>query len=163
MGALGTLGMELVEAIEDDIDALVDRWYSLAKSMEAYHELNQLTYTDVDDVPSDGFENHLKAEDITDYLIVHENDTIGYVIVREGRHPSRRYSDYLCIVDLYIDEDWRNRGYGKAVVERVKEMAPEQGCDHLKVSCELENEDARRFYRDTGFRPKQVEYVQSLQ
>lgn len=103
-----------------------------------------------------------EAEDIIDYLILHENDSIGYVILREGRHPSRRYSDYLRIVDLYIDEDWRGRGYGKDVLERVKKMAREQGYDHLEVSCEWENEDARRFYRNTGFRPKQVEYVQSL-
>ena len=155
--------MELEEATEDDIDALIDRWYSLATSMERYDELNQLVYSDVDEVPGDGFQTHLDAEDITDYLIVHENDTIGYVILREGHHPSRRYSDYLRIVDLYIDEGWRDRGYGKAVVERVTEIARDQGYDHLKVSCEWDNEDARRFYRETDFRPKQVEYVQSLQ
>lgn len=155
--------MELVEATEDDIDILIDRWYSLAKSMEAYDELNQLVYTDVDDVAKDGFLNHLDAEDITDYLIVHENETIGYVILREDRHPSRQYSDYLRIVDLYIDEDQRNRGHGTAVVDRIKEVARDRGCDHLKVSCEWQNEDARRFYQDTDFRPKQVEYVQPLE
>lgn len=154
--------MELVEATEDDIDALVDRWYSLAKSMETYDELNRLAYTGVDDVPSDGFQTRLDAEDVTDYLIVHENDTIGYVVLREGHHPSRRYSDYLRIVDLYVDEGWRDRGYGKAVVTRVKEIARDQGYDLLKVSCEWENKDARRFYGDSGFRPKQVEYVQSV-
>lgn len=154
--------MELVEATEDDLDALVDRWYSLAKSMEAYDELNQLVYTDVDDIAKDSSHNHLDAEDITDYLIVHDNETIGYVILREGRHPSRQYSDYLRIVDLYIDEDRRNRGHGTTVVERVKEMARDRDCDHLKVSCEWQNEDAQRFYRDTDFRPKQVEYVQPL-
>lgn len=113
--------MELVEATADDLDALVDRWYSLAKSMEAYDDLNQPVFTDGDDVPKDSFHNHLDAEDITDYLIVHENETIGYVILREGRHPSRQYSDYLRIVDLYIDEDRRNHGHGTAVIERVKE------------------------------------------
>ncbi|WP_049927057.1 GNAT family N-acetyltransferase [Halopiger goleimassiliensis] len=154
--------MELVEATADDLDALIERWYSLATSMEAYDELNRLAYASVDDVPPDGFRNHLEAEDVTDYLVVHENETIGYVILREGRHPFRQYSDYLRIVDLYIDDDRRNRGHGTAVVERVTEMARDRGCDHLKVSCEWQNEDARRFYRETEFRPKQVEYVQSL-
>lgn len=154
--------MELVEATADDLDALVDRWYSLAKSMESYDELNQLVYTDVDDVSRDGFRNHLDAEEITDYLIVHENETIGYAILREGHHPSRQYSYYLRIVDLYIDQDRRNRGHGTTVVERVKEMARDRGCDHIKVSCEWQNEDARQFYRDTDFRPKQVEYMQPL-
>ncbi|QIO23553.1 N-acetyltransferase [Haloarcula sp. JP-L23] len=154
--------MELVEATVDDLDALADRWYSLAKSMESYDELNQLVYTDADDVPKEGFRNHLDAEEITDYLVVHENETIGYVILREGHHPSRQYSHYLRIVDLHIDEDRRNSGHGTAVVDRVKEIARDRGCDHLKVSCEWENEDARRFYRGTDFRPKQVEYAQPL-
>ncbi len=154
--------MELVEATENDIDALIERWYTLATSMEEYDELNELVYTDVEDVPADGFKKYLDADNITPYLIVNEGDTIGFVVLQEGHHPSRRYSAYLRLVDLYIDEDQRNRGYGTAVVAQVKELARGQGYDHLKVSCEWENEDARRFYRNMGFRPKQVEHIQSL-
>lgn len=154
--------MELVEATSDDLDALVDRWYSLAKSMESYDELNEIVDTDADDIAKEGFRKHLGAEEITDYLIVHGNETIGYVILREGHHPSRRYSDYLRIVDLYIDEHRRTRGHGTTVIECVTEMARDRGCDHLKVSCEWHNDAARRFYRDTGFRPKQVEFAHPL-
>lgn len=142
--------MDLVEATEDDLNALVDRWYSLGKSMESYDELNELVYTNADDVPKDGFRSHLESEETAYYLIVHENETIGYVLLQEGQHLSRQYSSYLRIVDLHIDEDRRNRGHGTAVVERVKQMACNRGCDYLKVSCEWQNEDARRFYRDTG-------------
>ncbi|QCC57910.1 GNAT family N-acetyltransferase [Natrinema thermotolerans] len=154
--------MKLVEATADDLDALVDRWHSLAKSMEAYDELNRLVRTDVYDVAEDGFQKLLDAENTTAYLAVRENETVGYVLLREGHHPSRQCSEFLRIVDLFIDDDQRSRGHGTAVVERVKEMARNSGCDFLKVSCEWQNEDARRFYRETDFRPKQIEYVQSL-
>lgn len=154
--------MELVEATAEDLGALVDRWYSLAASVESYDELNKLVYKDVDDVSEGEFRDRLDAEGLTDYLVVHENETIGYVTLREGHHPSRERSSYLRIVDLYIDEARRNRGHGTAVVECVKEIARDRGCDHLKVSCEWHNEDARRFYRETDFRPKQVEYAQPL-
>lgn len=154
--------MELVETTADDLDTLVDRWYSLAKSMESYDELNELVYTDADDVSRDGFRSYLESEESAYYLIVHENETIGYVLIQERPRPSRQYSSYLRIVDLHIDEDRRNRGHGTAVVERVKQMARDRGCDHLKVSCEWQNEDARRFYRETGFRPKQVGYAHTL-
>ncbi|WP_440008373.1 GNAT family N-acetyltransferase [Halomicrococcus sp. SG-WS-1] len=155
--------MKLVEASAEDLDALVDRWYSLASTMEAYDDLNELAYTDVDEVPDDGFRSHLDDEDVTDYLVVHEDETIGFVTLREGHHSSRQYSQYLRIVNLAIDEDHRNRGHGAAVVDRVKEIARDRGCDHLKVSCEWQNEDARRFYRETGFHPKQVDYAQPLE
>ena len=155
--------MELIEATAEDLDALVDRWYSLAKAMEAYDDLNKLSYTDVDEVSDDGFRARLDDEEISDYLIVHEDETIGFVTLREGHHPSRRYSHYLRIVDLAVDEDYRNRGHGTDVVEHVKEIARKQGCDHLKVSCEWQNEAARRFYRDMDFRPKQVDYTQPVE
>ncbi|MFQ3319443.1 MAG: hypothetical protein ACI80F_001508 [Natronomonas sp.] len=96
--------MELVEATVDNLDALVDRWYDLAKAMEDYSELNELAYADVDEAPNDGFRAHLSDEDITDYLIVHEGGTIGFVTLREGHHSSRQYSQYLHIVNLAIDE-----------------------------------------------------------
>nr|WP_241431369.1 GNAT family N-acetyltransferase [Natronococcus amylolyticus] len=66
-------------------------------------------------------------------------------------------------MNLTIDEDYRRRGHGAAVLERAKEIARERGCDHLKVSCEWENEGARRFYRNVDFRPKQVDYAQPLE
>ncbi len=156
--------MELVEATADDLDALVDRWYALATSMESYDELNELVFDDEADVTDDGFRDHLDDEaDVTDYLVVHEGETIGFVTLREGRHPSRQYSRYLRIVNLAIDEPYRNRGHGTDVVERVRELARDRGCDHLKVSCEWHNEDARRFYRNAGFRPKQVDFAQPLE
>ncbi|RDI70753.1 GNAT family N-acetyltransferase [Halopelagius longus] len=155
--------MELIEAEEDDLDTLVDYWYSLARAMESYDELNKLVYTDIDEVSDDGFRAHLDDDEITDYLVIHEGETIGFVTLREGHHSSRQYSRYLRIVNLAIDESHRNRGHGTNVIERVEEIAREMGCDHLKVSCEWHNEGARRFYRDTEFRPKQVDYAQPLE
>lgn len=121
--------MEPREATADDLDALIERWYTLATAMEAYDELNELTYTDVDDVPADGF--HLLLDDpaVTIYLVVHDGEPIGYVTLREGHHPSRKYAQYLRIVDLVFDDGHRNNGYGTKVVERVTALAREWGCD----------------------------------
>ncbi len=66
-------------------------------------------------------------------------------------------------MNLAVDEGYRSQGHGEEIIERVKDIARDQGCDHLKVSCEWRNEDARRFYRETGFRPKQVDFAQPLE
>jgi GNAT superfamily N-acetyltransferase len=155
--------MELVEATADDLDALVSRWYDLAESMAEYHELNELAHDGVEEVSDDGFRAHFDDEAVTDYLIEDGGETIGFLTLRAGNHPSRQYARYLRIVNLAIDEDSRNQGYGTAVIDRVRELARERDCDHLKVACEWENEDARRFYREAGFDPKQVDYVQPLE
>jgi len=155
--------MELVEVTVDELDTLVERWYRLARSMEEYSDLNELVYDALEEVPDDGFRAHLDDETVTDYLLVDTDETIGFLTLQVGHHPSRQYSQYLRIVNLAIDEDHRNRGYGTEVIERVKELARECGCDHIKVSCEWHNDGARRFYRDTGFQPKQVDYAQRIE
>lgn len=155
--------MELVEATADDLEALADRWYDLAEAMAEHSELNELDADATAETAEDGFRAHLEDEDVTDCLVVHDGETIGFVTLCEGRHPSRRYSTSLRIVNLAIDEGYRSRGHGASVLERVKAVARERGCDHLKVSCEWENEGARRFYRNADFRPKQVDYAQPLE
>ena len=154
--------MKLVEATVDELDALVTRWYGLATAMEKYSDLNELVYADIDAVPDDGFRARLEDDSVTDYLLVENGETIGFLTLQEGHHPSRQYSQYLRILNLAIDEKHRNQGYGTEVIERVKALASERGCDHLKVSCEWHNDGARRFYRETGFQPKQVDYAQPI-
>jgi ribosomal protein S18 acetylase RimI-like enzyme len=131
--------------------------------MAEHSELNELDPDATAETAEDGFRAHLEDEDVTDFLVVHDGETIGFITLREGRHPSRQYSTYLRIVNLGIDEGHRSQGHGTAVLERVKELALERDCDHLQVSCEWENEGARRFYRNADFQPTQVDYAQPLE
>lgn len=155
--------MRLVEATATDIDELVTLWHNLATEMESYDQLNELDSEDIEEVSQDGFRNHLSNKSITDYLITHTDKTIGFVTLQNETQPSRKHSVSLRVVNLYIEENYRDHGYGTDVVERVKQIACEQDCDILKVSCDWDNKRARRFYRNTAFRPKQVDYVQSVE
>jgi GNAT superfamily N-acetyltransferase len=154
--------MQLREATEDDLDTLVDFWYALATEMEPYSDLNEVVYDGPDEVPTDGFRRQLDSDDVTNYLVV-DDGPVGFVTLRDGEHPSRQWPRYVDVVDLFVTSEHRNRGHGSEVLERVREMARERGCDHLKVSCEWANEDARRFYTDHGFEEKQVQFVQRLE
>ncbi|WP_332899359.1 GNAT family N-acetyltransferase [Haladaptatus sp. CMSO5] len=155
--------MELREATEADIPTLIEYWYALATDNEPYSRFNELVYDSQAEVPADGFRNQLERDDITNYLVEIQGETIGFVTLRNGEHSSRQYSRYLMIVNLYIKDAFQNRGHGTRVVEKVKELARVVDCDHLKVSCEWHNVDARRFYTNTGFEEKQVTFVQSIE
>ncbi|WP_410764862.1 GNAT family N-acetyltransferase [Haloferax sp. DFSO60] len=154
--------MHLSEATADDIPTLIECWYALATETEQYDDTNEIVYDSVGDVPEDGFRGHLERDDMMNYLIEEDDTTLGFVTLRTGTHPSRAYTKYIDIVNLLVKAEYRSQGYGAEVVERVKERAKENGCDHLKVSCEWYNRDARRFYKDTGFEEKQVKFVQKL-
>ena len=154
--------MELVAAGEEDLGALVERWYALGTAMESHSELNEILYSDAGSVPDDGFRAHLDDDAITDYLVVVDGETVGFVTLETGERPSRTRGRYLDVVNLAIDPAHRNEGYGSAVLERAETMARDDDRDYLTVSCEWENDGARRFYRDAGFEPKQVTYARSL-
>ena len=154
--------MELVEADAGDLDALVERWYALATAMEPYSPLNEIAYADAGTVPDDGFRAHHDDDAVTDYLVVVDGETVGFVTLETGERPSRERGRYLDVVNLEIDPEHRNEGYGSAVLDRVEAMARDDDRDYLTVSCEWKNDGARRFYRDAGFEPKQVTYARSL-
>ncbi|MFB6189495.1 MAG: GNAT family N-acetyltransferase [Halapricum sp.] len=151
--------MKLVAADEDDVDTLRRFWYALAADMEQYSDLNALAYDGESEVPEDGFRELLGSDDVTVLLLREADEPVGFVTLREGRHPSREYSHYVEIVDLFVKAERRGRGLGTEAIERVKEMARERGCDHLTVTFERGNEGARRLYADRGFEEKRITSV----
>ncbi|WP_089787860.1 GNAT family N-acetyltransferase [Natronobacterium haloterrestre] len=165
--------MQLQKADESDLEALAELWRALATDMVQYSDLNELSDGAASEAVEEEFRNQLESEDVTNYLLRESElesesesgsgTTIGFVTLREGTHPSREYSEYLRIVNLFVKEGYRSEGYGSAVVDRVVEMAREEGCDHLKVSFEIENDGARRFYAENGFEEKQIDSVYRLE
>lgn len=154
--------MKLVEIGEDKIPELAQLWYSLAKEMEEYSDLNSIVYDEPSEVSEEGFRRQIESDNYSSFLLRENGKDIGFVTLKEGEHPSRKHSDYLRIVNLFIREEYRNRGCGSAVIEAVKEIARDKNSDYLKVSSEWYNEKAREFYTENGFEEKQVEFVQKL-
>jgi ribosomal protein S18 acetylase RimI-like enzyme len=149
------------EANRDDIETLSGLWYSLAEGMEQYSELNELKDTAKED-SREGFSKLLEDKDTTIFLLETEDEVIGYMILQEGEHTSRVHENYVSIVDLFVKEDYRSQGYGSKMIEKAEEYAGQQDCDHLKVSSEWENGEARKFYERNDFEEKKVEYTKKL-
>ena len=131
--------------------------------MEQYSELNRLSYSTADEVPEGSFREQIEREDTAVILLSEGDATLGFLTLRQGDHPSREHSNYLHIVDLFVREPYRSQGYGSEAVERVTELAQEQGCDHVTVGCEWNNVGARRFYEDCGFEAKRVQFAHRLE
>lgn len=153
--------MELVEATAEDVDVLAEYWFSLASEMERYSNLNELAVERPADVES-GFENLLDRDDTTLFLIDVDGTTVGYLLLRRDEHPTRELSQYAKLVDMFVEQSHRDQGFGSAAIDAAKRVAAERGADYLTVSCEWDNDGARRFYEDNGFTEKQVTYAQEL-
>ena len=56
----------------------------------------------------------------------------------------------IFLEDLYIEPEWRGRGYGKAVFTKLAEIALERGCGRLDWWCLNWNQPSIDFYESIG-------------
>ena len=59
----------------------------------------------------------------------------------------------IYLEDLFVLEEYRGRGYGKALLRRLARIAVERGCGRLEWSCLDWNQPSIDFYRSLGAVP----------
>ncbi|WP_406402290.1 GNAT family N-acetyltransferase [Streptomyces sp. NBC_00879] len=77
-----------------------------------------------------------------------EGAPAGMVSGIEMLHPDK--GTEMCLYELSVDEPYRRRGIGRALVEALREVARERGCYDLWVGVDTDNDAALATYRSTG-------------
>lgn len=93
-----------------------------------------------------------------------EERIVGYIILssREGKKNGYRYRKELDIDAMGIDENYRNQGIGRNLLEYVKEYAKENNYTDLRLTVNEENENARHLYEKVGFKVKNIAYSMQI-
>ena len=84
------------------------------------------------------------------WLISHENEAIGYIVVTFGYSLEYHGRDAF-IDELFVTASHRNRGVGTKAIEFVLEMCPELGIHALHLEVERTNAAGQTLYRKFGF------------
>jgi len=69
---------------------------------------------------------------------------------------------HLYIFDLVTDKVFRSQGYGKSMMEYLKDYAKMAACQNLVLSSGLQREAAHRFYEADGFEKKSYLFVKAI-
>ncbi|MFF3398084.1 GNAT family N-acetyltransferase [Streptomyces sp. NPDC002659] len=77
-----------------------------------------------------------------------EGAPAGMVSGIEMLHPDK--GTEMCLYELSVDEPYRRRGIGRALVEALREVARERGCYDLWVGVDTDNDAALSTYRSAG-------------
>ena len=85
--------------------------------------------------------NQIKNENYTYYFINYENQNIGYI----GVSP---HNDYLFLSKLYIKKEFRHKGIGKTVFEKIKDF----GFDKIQLTVNKYNQNTIDAYLKYGFK-----------
>ena len=94
------------------------------------------------------------------YVAKTNERVVGYVILssREGKKNGYRYRKELDIDAMGIDENYRNQGIGRQLLEFIKEYAKANNYTDLRLTVNEENENAKHLYEKVGFKVKNIAY-----
>ena len=69
---------------------------------------------------------------------------------------------YGLLEDVFVQEEWRSKGYGKQMVQAVIEEAKKRGCYKLIGTSRYQREKVHQFYLDVGFQDYGKEFRLNL-
>ena len=84
------------------------------------------------------------------FVAASENKVIGWIGLAQAIQIET--SLYCEIRGLVVDEQYRNRGVGKLLVEEAKEWCRENGIKRLRLRCNMIRTEAHLFYQHLNFK-----------
>jgi GNAT superfamily N-acetyltransferase len=136
---------QIKSATESDVPVI----RAFIKKLAAYERLSHEVVATEDLLRETLFGERRTAEVAIGYL---ETKAVGFVLFFHN------YSTFLgkpglYIEDLFVDEEHRGRGYGRALLLHVARLAKERGCGRLEWAVLDWNQPAIDFYKKLGALP----------
>jgi GNAT superfamily N-acetyltransferase len=143
--ATDTPGWQIKSATESDVPVIL----TFIKKLAEYERLSHEVVATEDLLRETLFGQRRTAEVAIGYI---ETQAVGFVLFFHN------YSTFLgkpglYIEDLFVDEDHRRRGYGRALLLHVARLAKERGCGRLEWAVLDWNQPAIDFYKKLGALP----------
>lgn len=85
---------------------------------------------------------------------IHEltlENTVENIPMRKGR-----------ILELFVTADYRNKGVGKLLVEKLEDFFKSNNCHTINVEVFAPNEKAQKFYESFGYKNRNVDMMKVL-
>ncbi len=99
--------------------------------------------------------------DESDILVYDYDDkVVGFVLLQAKIRPDFDFmlpGKFCYIMDIIITENYRNKGFGTALMNSAKDWAKEQGCSFINLDVLTNNPKAISLYEKLGFMPKAQE------
>jgi ribosomal protein S18 acetylase RimI-like enzyme len=136
----------------DDADTLAELWVDLAAGQRAYgsHLRAEANRTRIR-------EAILRGIVAGRVLVARATRVVGFVMVTVESGGYDQDLDRGLVQNIYVVPEYRNRGVGGDLLSAAESLLRDRGVDAVALEVMAGNEDARRFYRQQGYRPHRVE------
>jgi GNAT superfamily N-acetyltransferase len=96
------------------------------------------------------------ANDTEDIFVAADgNAVIGLIHVKEEKTPPFScfvQQKFATIIDLFVKDNFRNKGIGGLLVESAKQWAASRNLDYIELNVLAENENGIQFYNYKNFK-----------
>lgn len=139
--------MKIRRAENGDIKDLIEVY------LQGYKGLEEYSYTHPEDVQA--YLNWLFRRDVAGIWVAEEEGNIVGFIASDGNWFSKREGRVVgAIHELVILPEYRNKGIGKALVQKAIEYFKSRGLDTAELWVGDKNTQALEFYKSLGFEEK---------
>lgn len=93
-----------------------------------------------------------------------QDEIIGYMMfdIKEIIKNIMRYRKQISIEAVCVDEKYRGKGIGTALLEYARKIGKENNCTDLYLTVNEENRDAIRLYNKFGLKVKNISYSMEI-
>ena len=104
-----------------------------------------------------------KLNDNNSYYVVAviDNKIVG-VLTSELEVKLTRERKQMYIDTIIVDENYRNKGIGKTLMENALNYAKDNNCEIVELTSRIKNENAHRFYEGIGFKKHSFKFKMYL-
>ena len=129
----------------NDLDEIMNLLQQMNEALDEQQEIN-----------IESINVHFKTmEELNDvyenYVLEKDNKVIGYMSLLFYRSLFHKVGTAQ-INELIIDKEYRNKSYGKELLEYGVKRAVESGMDEIEIGVEKENKKAIEFYKKNGIK-----------
>jgi GNAT superfamily N-acetyltransferase len=103
------------------------------------------------DISKKFLESRISNKDSKMFICEVNNILTGFVQLYP-LFSSVRVSKYWLLNDLFIDSEFRGKGYSKLLIDRAKELVLESGACGIMLETEKSNKIGNSLYPKTGFK-----------
>ena len=147
--------MEIRPATVNDIDRLLDL---LSQVLEVHAKLRpDLFVSGTTKYSRSDLEEMLKDENRPVYVATVDNYVVGYMMCQIRIPTSNMYPNKIFhLDDICVDEKCRQKGIGRALYQKVVELAKENDCYEITLNVWPGNEAALKFYEKMGLKTRSI-------
>ena len=145
----------------------IEDWKEVNKIAKQVHELHVAWRPDIfvsveDVIEKERYKILIEAKDI--YIIKEGEIIVGYATIerKERDVHGMHYRKIINLEAIAIDENYRGKGYGTALINYIIDLAKKENCTDLYLTVNEENEDAIKLYERVGMRVRNISYSMKI-